>query len=62
MKSGAFFSRQVVFQANAQLIQQRGRPTSLPRELLGIVRYRPKTLEEIRNAFAFAYAKLHRTE
>jgi hypothetical protein len=54
------FSERVVLQANAQLIQQRGRPTSLPRELLGIVTYRPRTVEEIKSAFACAYAKMQR--
>jgi hypothetical protein len=55
------FSERVVLRANAQLIQQRGRPTSLPRELLGIVTYRPRTVEEIKSAFACAYAKMQRT-
>lgn len=57
----ARFSERVVLRANAQLIQQRGRPTSLPRELLGIVTYRPRTVEEIKSAFACAYAKMQRT-
>ncbi len=55
------FSERVVLRANAQLIQQRGRPTSLPRELLGIVTYRPRTVGEIKSAFACAYAKMQRT-
>jgi len=55
------FSERVVLRANAQLIQQRGRPTSLPRELLGIVTYRPRTVEEIKSAFACAYAKMQQT-
>lgn len=58
MKTGVRFSQHVVAQANAQLIQQRGRPTSLPRELLGIINYKPKTLGEIKSASASAYAKL----
>lgn len=62
MKARVHFSRDVVLKANARLIQQRGRPTGLPRELLGIVSYRPRTVEEIKSAFAAAYAKLHRTE
>jgi hypothetical protein len=61
MTSRVRFSEQVVLRANAQLIQQRGRPTSLPREMLGIVTYRPKTLQEIKSAFASAYAKMQRT-
>jgi hypothetical protein len=55
------FSERVVLRTNAQLIQQRGRPTSLPSELLGIVTYRPRTVEEIKSAFAYAYAKMQRT-
>jgi hypothetical protein len=58
MKSKVRFSQYVVSQANAQLIQQRGRPTRLPPELLGVVSYKPKTLEEIKTAFASAYATL----
>ena len=61
MTSPVRFSEQVVLRANAQLIQQRGRPTSLPRELLGIVTYRPRTIQEIKSAFAAAYAKMQRT-
>lgn len=55
MKSKMIFSEEVVLGANARLIQQRGRPTSLPRELLGIVSYRPRTIDEIKSAFASAY-------
>lgn len=61
MKSKMCFSEDVVLRSNAQLIQQSGRPTGLPRELLGVFSYRPRTVEEIKTAFASAYAKLHRT-
>lgn len=61
MTSRVRFSEQVVVRANAQLIEQRGRPTRLPRELLGIVTYRPRTLQEIKSAFASAYAEMQRT-
>lgn len=62
MKCRAHFSRDVVLRANAHLIEQGGRPATLPRELLGIVTYRPRTIEEINSAFASAYAKLRETE
>lgn len=62
MKARTHFSRDVVLRANAHLIQQKGRPAKLPRELLGIVDYRPRTVEEISSAFAQAYAKLRETE
>ncbi len=61
MTSRVRFSEQFVLRANAELIQQHGRPTRLPRELLGIVTYRPRTLQEIKSAFASAYAKMQRT-
>lgn len=62
MKSRAHFSREVVLRANAHLIEHGGRPAKLPRELLGIVTFRPRTIEEINSAFASAYAKLRETE
>ena len=61
MTSPVRFSEQVVLRANAQLIEQHGRPTRLPQELLGIVTYRPRTVQEIKSAFASAYAKMQRT-
>ena len=62
MKARTHFSRDVVLRANAHLIQRKGRPAELPRELLGIVDYRPRTVEEINSAFARAYAKLRESE
>jgi hypothetical protein len=62
MKSRAHFSRDVVLRANAHLIEHGGRTAKLPRELLGIVTFRPRTIEEINSAFASAYAKLRETE
>ncbi|GEM_PF-3090560 len=32
-----------------------------PRELLGIVTFRPRTIEEVNSVFASAYAKLRET-
>ncbi|WP_341961448.1 hypothetical protein [Pseudomonas sp. RC10] len=62
MKIRTPFSRDVVLRANAHLIEQGGRPAKLPRELLGVVTFRPRTIEEINSAFASAYAKLRETE
>jgi hypothetical protein len=60
MKPSARFSENVVLRANAQLIEQHGHPTRLPRELLGVFSYRPRTVDEVKAAFASAYANLHR--
>ncbi|MFJ3524449.1 hypothetical protein ACIPO9_18385 [Pseudomonas sp. NPDC090203] len=62
MKNRAHFSRDVVLRANAQLIEHGGRPAKLPRELLGVVTFRPRTIDEINTAFATAYARLRETE
>ena len=58
MMGKTYFSRAVVLKANARLVEQKGRPTRLPEELLGIVCYRPRTIEEIKSAFASAYTNL----
>jgi hypothetical protein len=53
------FSTKVVLEANRKLAQRRqGDAFALPRELIGIIHFKPKTTEEIRAAFSKASRRL----
>lgn len=53
------FSREVILEANRRLCQRRqGLTFDLPSELSGVFRFKPKTTEEISEAFRAASRKL----
>lgn len=53
------FSHKVVIEANSRLSKRKqGAPFALPRELLGVISFKPKTTEEIREAFRSASRRL----
>lgn len=53
------FSRKVVLEANSRLSRRKqSAPYALPDELRGVINFKPKTTEEIREAFKSASRKL----
>lgn len=53
------FSLKVVIKANSRLSKRKhGATFALPKELLGIISFKPKTTEEIREAFRSASRRL----